>query len=100
MLLTGWLVIVAHGTLATALALLTDDDGIAIFAGIVGFLAYGIASFGAFDLVVISNGTELQRNEWLVSGMLLTLSVIPGWIALTGPVNIIRRVREPEAREV
>lgn len=100
MLLTAWLVVVAIAVLATLGAVTTTDDGVAIVAGITGFITFGIAAFGAFDLTVIDGGTTTQIQEPTIAILMLALSILPGLIALTGPVQIISRVRETRMEEV
>jgi hypothetical protein len=101
MLLAAWLVVVALGVLSTAGALLTNDDGVAIVTGVLGFLKFGVAAFGAFELTVVDGaGGTLQFVETEVALLMLTLSLLPGYVALTGPVQIIQRVRDTRMEEI
>lgn len=100
MLLSAWLVAVTVAVLATIGALTTTDDGLAIITGIIGFLTFGIAAFGALDLRVVRGATTYQFTQTELAILLVALSLLPGWIALTGPVQIIQRVRETRMEEV
>lgn len=101
MLFAAWLVIVALATLTTVGAVTTTDDGVAILTGIIGFLLFGVAAFGAFDLAIVTDsGSIVSRTETVTAGVMLTVSLAPGWIALTGPVQIVQRVRQTEMEDV
>jgi hypothetical protein len=101
MLLAVWLFVGLVATLATGLALLTDDDGIAIFAGALGFVSWGTWTYGAFDIErPIEGATELTFSEPAVAILGIGLALIPGFIALTGPVEIISRYRDPDLDDI
>jgi len=111
MLLRAWLFMgfvgisstgVALSTQTTAAAKMPADDGIAIISGIVGFLSWGIWSFGAFNLEIATDaGSTLSYTipSFAIFGIVLAL--LPGYIALTGPAEIIKRsVSNVDSREV
>jgi len=97
MIVALWLFVATVGLLATAGAVLTNDDGVAILAGIAGVGAWGLAAFGALDLVVVSNGTEVAAQYPPITVFCAGMSLIPLYVALTGPINIVRRTRNPDA---
>lgn len=95
MLQATWLFIGVIAALATGIAVLTSDNGVAIVAGALGFIAWGIWGFGAFDITIVtdSGGTETFTYP-AVAILGFVLGVIPGYIALTGPVDLVSRARD------
>jgi len=110
MLESAWLFIGVLATLITGVALATqtagaalipDDDALAIVSGVLGFVLWGVWTFGALDLVVITDtGTEVVRSMPTVAFTGLMLSLVPGYIALTGPANIVRRADQPTSDQL
>lgn len=98
MLQNAWLFVGVLAILATGAAVLTDDDGIAIASGSLGFVAWAIWSYGALNVVVGETGETWTMPELTMLGVALAL--IPGYIALTGPVEIISRARDTDLQEV
>lgn len=109
MLMQGWLFIGVVAIAATGVAISTqteavrvypNDDGVAIISGIIGFLAWGFWTYGALDVEVVTGG---QTSEFVMPELALfgvAMAIIPGFIALTGPVNIVRRARKPTSQDV
>jgi len=110
MLQLTFLFVGVAGILATAVALSTQtqaaalfpaDDGIAIISGVVGFVAWGIFSYGALNVeVVTDSGGVVSTSMPAVTYFGVALALIPAYIALTGPVNIINRARNTEAKDL
>lgn len=109
MLESGWLFVgiialtttaVAVSTKSKAAAFWGNDDGVAIFAGIVGFLAWGIWTYGTLNVEVATNsGVETFASSGLTY-FGIAMALIPGYIALTGPADIIRRSRQPQTDDL
>lgn len=91
---------VALSTQTEAAALFPNDDGIAIMSGVVGFLAWGFFAFGALNVEVVSNGSVVSTSMPQVTYFSIAMAVIPGYVALTGPVQIVRRARNTSAKDV
>jgi len=111
MLLSAWLFVGVLGILATAVAVTTqtqmaagmpNDDGIAIMSGVVGFLSWGVWTFGTLEIEApIQGSPDLVFSHPELTMLGIVWMLVPGYIALTGPVEIIRRsVSNPEHREV
>jgi len=111
MLLSAWLFIgfvalsstgVALSTQTTAATQMPADDGIAIISGVLGFLSWAMWSFGAFNIeIATDSGSTLSYTLPPVAILGIVLALLPGYIALTGPAEIIRRsVNNPDHREV
>lgn len=87
--------------LATAAALMTFDDGVAIMMGVTGFISWAIVSFGALNLQIVRDATVYQFEAYILTLFTAMLSLIPLYIALTGPMELIgSRVRGPRQDEV
>jgi mannitol-specific phosphotransferase system IIBC component len=98
---TTWVFVGVVSVLATIGALLTDDNGMAILTGILGFVAWGIWTFGALNIEIITDsGVVLTKSNPAAAILGVALALIPGFIALTGPVEIVSRVRDTRMDEV
>jgi len=87
--------------LSTAAALITFDDGVAIMMGVTGFVSWGVVSFGALDLRVVRDATVYQFEAYILTLFTAMLALIPLYIALTGPMELIgSRVRAPSQDEI
>lgn len=78
-----------------------NDDGAAIFSGIVGFISWGMVAFGSFDVRVVGDSVTYSFNMPTVAFFAVMMALIPGYIALTGPANIIaERYKEPTPEDL
>ena len=100
MILQAWLLIGVVGVIATGAALQTNDDSLAMLTGVTGFIAWGVWAFGALDLEVYRNATVYTVNEPVVAIVGVMLALLPGWIALTGPIEAVSRVRDGRPDEM
>ena len=109
MLLSVWLFIGVIAIGATAIALSTqsegarlwpNDDAVAIISGVVGFSAWGVWTYGSLNIEVAGDAVVYTFSSPAITYFGIALSLIPGYIALTGPVNIVRRARETDATDV
>lgn len=109
MLESGWLFVgrIAFGwtVLATVAAVYLDGadgraDGVVSNAGVVGFLLWGVWTFGALNIEVVDGGTTITftHPELAIAGVAMAL--IPGYLALTGPIELIQRAHDPSEREL
>lgn len=99
MLESAWLFVGVVGILATATAVVTPDDGVAIVAGVAGFVTWGVWTFGSLNLEKpIQGNPELVFSEPAITLLGIGLALVPAYIALTGPVEIIGRARRGETR--
>ena len=93
MIAQAWLFVGGVAILASGLALLTDDDGLATLTGILGFVAWGVWTYGALDVNVVRDATVYGFSEPAVAILGIAFALVPGWIALTGPIEIVSRYR-------
>lgn len=87
MLDLAWLFIGLIGLVATIAAVATDENEIAIVAGLLGMFAWLLWSFGAYAGIETASGTEYQM--WPVALLGTAIALVPGFIALTGPIEIL-----------
>ena len=110
MLQSAWLFAGVVAVLSTGVAISTQtqtvakgpsSDGLAIMSGIAGFISWGITAFGSLNVeVVTQDGSVTSFALPEVTLLCVMFALIPGYIALTGPADIIARSREPQSREV
>lgn len=90
-------------TVAGAVYVKPDDhtgDSLATVAGVVGFVLWGVWTFGALEIEVVDGGTTVSMTHPELAILGVALALVPGYIALTGPINLIGRAREPSMREL
>lgn len=75
---------------ATAQTLRTADDQLAILSGLIGALSWGLWSYSALDVVIISNGTQYAASYPSLAAFGVALVVPNLFVALTGPLRIAR----------
>lgn len=100
MILQAWLFVGVVAILASGMALLTTDDGVAVLTGVLGFVAWGVWVFGSLNLQVVRDATVYTFSSPVVAFIGIAFALVPAWIALTGPVEIIGRWREGDHREL
>lgn len=100
MLSTAWVMVGLVAILSTVGAVLTSDNGVAIVAGVVGFITWGIWSFGALDVTVVSSGGVETFSMPEIAFLGLMLALLPAYIALTGPVEIVARARSGDVDDL
>lgn len=91
---------VAVSTKTQAAALFPNDDGVAIMSGITGVIAWGVWTYGALDVSVAADGTIHTFSMPSVAYFGVAMALIPAYIALTGPADIINRYRNADATDV
>jgi len=72
------------------LALYSGSDGIVIVSGLIGAFAFSLATFGLFNVEVVSNGSIVSAGGFPPLALfMLTLALTSFWPAFTGPVELI-----------
>lgn len=100
MLLQAWLFVGFVALAASGLALLTSDDGMAVLTGILGFVTWGVWVFGALNLDVVRDASVYTYSLPAVAIIGVAFALIPGFIALTGPIEVIGGWRDVNQREL
>ena len=106
MLESAWIFVGRIAFLWTVLTVLgatyldSADDGLTITGGVIGFVLWGVWTFGALNIEVIqgTNTIAFQHPELAVLGVAMAL--IPGYIALTGPIELVSRYRDASLDDV
>lgn len=101
MLESAWLFVGLVALCVTAAAVLTSDNGVAMVAGALGFITWGVWFFGTLN-VEVSDGTGGTTAYQMPSVALIGLAIglIAGYIALTGPVELVSRVDDTRTDDI
>jgi len=92
MIESGWLFAGAVAILATGVALGTDDDGVAILGGTAGTITWGVWTFGSLNVdVVADSGSVVTVTNPSLTLLGIALALVPAYVALTGPVELVQR---------
>lgn len=100
MIESAWLFTGGLATLATIGALLTTDDGMAIITGVLGFISWGVWTFGTLEVIVVRDAVTYSYSMPSITFVGLAFALVPAYIALTGPVEIVARYRKPSQDDV
>lgn len=100
MLESAWLFIGVCALFATGLAVYTNDNGVAMMMGTLGFVTWGVWTFGTLDVTVVGDSTTFTFTMPAVTILGIVFALLPGYIALTGPIDLIGRARQPNVDEV
>lgn len=93
MLESTFLLVGLTAILATGVALFTFDDVLAMIAGIAGFISWGLIAYGSLDVRVVGDSTTYSFTQPSITIWAAMLSLIPLYIALTGPLEVVNRFR-------
>jgi hypothetical protein len=83
------------GTLAIA-AVSTPQgagDALTMVGGTVGFLLWAMWAVGALSVTTYSGGSEFTNSHPELAVLGVALAMVPGYLALTGPIDLIGRYR-------
>jgi len=84
------LMLVAIGLPMLLIALYSGSDTTVIITGLLGTFAFALASFGLFNVEVVSNGSVVAAGEYPPLALFAaTLALTSFWPAFTGPVELI-----------
>lgn len=109
MLQSTWLMITFIALCATAVAVsmktkaagfVGNDNGVAIFSGVVGLISWGLVAYGSLNIVVVGDSVTHSFSMPSVTYFAIMMALIPAYVALTGPVEIISRARQPDAKDL
>jgi len=90
--------LIAIGLPFLLIALYSGSDELVIISGLIGTFAFSLATFGLFNVEVVSNGSVVSVGEYPALALFaLALALTSFWPALTGPVELIgSAMREDE----
>lgn len=100
MLESAWLFVGGVAVVATAGALLTPDDVLAIITGVAGTVAWLIFAYGSLDVRVIGDSVTYSFTMPSVTLFAVMMAIPPAYVMLTGPFEAVARVRSPSPDEV
>jgi hypothetical protein len=94
-LVTMYAAVMAHSGDSTG-------DAVAMMAGIVGFVLWGVWTFSTLNVdVVTDSGTIVTVANPELTLLGIVMALVPGYIALTGPIDLIyRAVDDPGQRDI
>lgn len=105
MLESAWLFVGTIAFLWTVLAVAamvyadannSQADGLVSNAGVIGFVLWGVWTFGTLQIeVVASDSTTIEFTHPELTILGVALALVPGYIALTGPIELLQRARNP-----
>lgn len=75
-------------------------DGLATISGVVGFVLWGVWTFGTLNIIVIDGGISYRYPQPSLTIVGIMLALVPGYIALTGPIELVSRVRDTRMDDV
>lgn len=100
MLVHAWVLAAVLAVLTTIGAVLSNDQGQAIVAGLLGFVTWGVFVFGTFNVEVHAGTSTIHYSMPSVAIMGVAMALVPGYIMLTGPIDLIGRYRNPDQSEI
>lgn len=77
-----------------------SGDSLATVGGVVGFILWGVWTFGTLNIEVVGGGVTYRFAHPELAILGIALALVPGYIALTGPIELIGRARDPSMRDV
>lgn len=90
MLQTQIILLVAIGLPMLLITLYSGSDELVIITGLIGTFAFALATFGLFNVEVVSNGSIVSAGSFPPLALFsLALGLTSFWPALTGPVELI-----------
>lgn len=101
MLESAWLLMAIVALTVSGLALLTDDDALAVVLGAVGVVAWGMVAYGSLDVRVVGDSVTYTFSMPAVTIFAVICSLVPGFVLVAGPPNLLgSRVRQPSHDEL
>lgn len=101
MLESAWLLIAAAGIAVTALALLSDDEAVAMVLGAVGVIAWLMVAYGALDVRVVGDSVTYTFQMPAVTIFAVAMALIPAFVLIAGPPNLLgSRYPNPRSEEM
>jgi hypothetical protein len=83
-------ILVAIGVVMMLITLWSGSDDLVIVTGLIGTFSLALATFGLFNVEIVSNGAVVAAGEYPpVALFTLALALTSFWPALTGPVELI-----------
>lgn len=96
----AWTVLTVAGAVYASRDMSETGDALATVGGVVGFVLWGVWSYATLNVQVVGDAVvyEFSHPELTILG--IAMAMVPGYIALTGPIELINRYREPTTEQI
>lgn len=91
-----WTVIVVFGSSYFDRA----ADDIAIVGGTIGFVLWGVWTFGTLNVEVANGATVYEFASPALTFVGIAMALVPGYLAISGPIELISRYRDGDMRDI
>lgn len=75
-------------------------NDIAMVGGTSGAILWGVWTFGTLQVEVVEGATVYEFAMPSLTLVGLVMAIIPLYVAVTGPVELMARYRDPDQREI
>lgn len=109
MLESAWLfvgrVAVVWTLVALAASAYFDDgngraDALCSNAGVVGFVLWGVWTYGTLDIEVVDGGTTVAFSHPELTILGVAMCLVPAYIALSGTLDLFARAKSPSVEDL
>lgn len=100
MLESVYLFIAVCSLIFTIATILTPDDGWAIVLGLAGFLSWGVLAYASLNIVVVADAVTYEFTQPIATFFCVIMSLIPGYVALTGPADAILNYKRADGDDL
>lgn len=73
-----------------------DGDALTMVGGVTGFILWGMWAYGALNVEYVNNGSTFVFSNPELTVLGIALAMIPGYLALTGPIELVSRWRNAD----
>jgi len=77
-----------------------SGDAVATIGGVVGFILWGVWTYGALQIEVVDGSSTVTFTHPELAILGVALSLVPGYVALTGPFELVSRFRDGNMDEL
>lgn len=93
MLESAWLFVGVLGAISSGISVMAqeDEDELAMVFGTIGFVSWAIWSYGSLTVEVVGDGSVFEFAMPSLTFLGIAMALLPGYIALTGPIELIER---------
>lgn len=80
----------------------TDEtgDALAMVGGSVGVVLWGVWTYASLGIEVVDAGSTVTFEHPELAILGVALALVPGYIALTGPIELVDRYRDADPRDL